>query len=232
MSSRNARVTLVGGVSIGIGGMVGGGIFVVLGVAAEQAGGATPLAFLVAGVVAALTAYSYAKLSVRYPSGGGTVTFVDRVFGVDTVSGSVNVLLWVGYMATIGLYAAAFGHYGAALLPGDLADNALVFKSLAVVGILAPWIINLANAGIIARTESFVVAIKLVILMIVVAVGMPSVDPEQLRPDTWSSPFAIVAAGMVVFVAYEGFELIANSAGKSSGLNAICRWRSGCRSGS
>lgn len=57
--------------AIGIGGMVGGGIFAVLGLAVQLAGGGTPLAFLIAGVVALLTSYSYAKLSVAFPSQGG-----------------------------------------------------------------------------------------------------------------------------------------------------------------
>ncbi len=206
-----STVSLTGAVAIGIGGMVGGGIFAVLGVAAEQAGGATPLAFAIAGVVAALTAYSYTKLSLGYPSGGGTVHFIDQVFGRDPVTGTVNVVLWAGYIATTGLYAAAFGNYGASLLPGDAESSAAVFKSLAVVGVAVPWWINLSNAGLIARTEGIVVAIKMSILLLVVAAGVPSVDPGRLGADTWSSPASIIAAGMLVFVAYEGFELISNA---------------------
>ncbi len=206
-----STVSLTGAVAIGIGGMVGGGIFAVLGVAAEQAGGATPLAFAIAGVVAALTAYSYTKLSLGYPSGGGTVHFIDQVFGRDPVTGTVNVVLWAGYIATTGLYAAAFGNYGASLLPGDAESSAAVFKSLAVVGVAVPWWINLSNAGLIARTEGIVVAIKMSILLLVVAAGVPSVDSGRLGADTWSSPASIIAAGMLVFVAYEGFELISNA---------------------
>ncbi|MGE0329044.1 MAG: amino acid transporter, partial [Polyangiaceae bacterium] len=57
----------IGAAAIGVGGMVGGGIFAVLGTAATLAGGGTPVAFAIAGVVALLTAYCYAKLSVAYP---------------------------------------------------------------------------------------------------------------------------------------------------------------------
>ncbi len=67
-------------VAIGVGGMVGGGIFAVLGLAVELAGPATPFAFLLAGIVALLTAISYAKLSSAYPSRGGTVEFVAVAF--------------------------------------------------------------------------------------------------------------------------------------------------------
>ena len=80
MLSPARTVTMGGAVAIGIGGMVGGGIFAVLGVVAEDAGSGTPLAFLVAGVIALLTGYSYTKLSMAFPSRGGTVVFVDRAF--------------------------------------------------------------------------------------------------------------------------------------------------------
>jgi amino acid transporter len=107
----NDHGSYLGAVSIGVGGMVDGGIFVVLGLAVELAGGAVPLSFIIAGIVALLTAYSYAKLSVSYPSKGGTVVFLDRAFGVDFFTGSANNLLWVGYIVTLALYAVAFGNY-------------------------------------------------------------------------------------------------------------------------
>jgi len=205
------EVGLLGAASIGIGGMVGGGIFAVLGVAAVEAGGATPLAFLIAGAIAALTAYSYSKLSVRFQSAGGTVTFVDRVFGVGEFTGTLNIVLWVGYIATTALYASAFGNYTATFFPGGTDPGPFLLRGLILVGILVPWIINLADAGLIARTEGIVVAIKLGMLGVVIAAGFPSVDGGNLSPDTWASPLAIVAAGMLIFVAYEGFELIANA---------------------
>jgi amino acid transporter len=100
-------------VSIGIGGMVGGGIFAVLGLAVLLAHGGTPIAFLIAGIVSLVTSYSYAKLSVRFPSEGGTVVFLDRAFGVDLFTGSMNSLLWLSYVVMLALYAYAFGSYGA-----------------------------------------------------------------------------------------------------------------------
>ncbi len=106
-------VGVVGGTAIGIGGMVGGGIFAVLGTAATIAGGGTPVAFAIAGGGAALTAVSYSRLSVRYPSQGGTVVFVHRASGADLCTGTVNLALWLSCIVTISPYAAAFGSYGA-----------------------------------------------------------------------------------------------------------------------
>ncbi len=101
------QIGLLGAVAIGIGGMVGGGIFAVLGTAVAYAHGGTPVAFLFSGIVALLTAYSYAKLSVTYPSQGGTVIYINQAFGVDLLTGTVNLTLWLSYLVTIALYAAA-----------------------------------------------------------------------------------------------------------------------------
>jgi len=209
-ASGEARIGLISATAIGIGGMVGGGIFAVLGVAANDAGGATPIAFLIGGLVAALTAYSYSKLSVAYPSAGGTVAFVDRIFGVNPITGSVNAVLWAGYVATTALYASAFGHYTATLLPGGTQPSGVLLRALMLVGVLLPWILNLANAALVAKSEGVVVAVKLTILAVVVAAGMSTVSGSRLSTSTWPSTIGVVSAGMLIFVAYEGFELIAN----------------------
>ena len=204
-------VGLLGATAIGIGGMVGGGIFAVLGVASEQAGSGTAVAFAVAGVVAALTAASYARLSVQYQSAGGTVTFVDKVFGVDELTGSLNVVLWAGYIVTTALYASAFGNYAATLFPGGTDPNPILLRVLIAVGVLVPWAINLADAALVARSETVVVAIKLTMLLVVIAAGVPTISPDRVDPAAWPAAGAILGAGMLIFVAYEGFELIANA---------------------
>jgi amino acid transporter len=213
MRQRNGSgsVGLIGATAIGIGGMVGGGIFAVLGVVAVGAGGATPIAFGVAGAVAALTAFSYAWLSARHPSAGGTVAFVDQAFGIGELTGSLNVVLWAGYIVTIALYASAFGRYAATLFPGGTQPDPLLLRGLIAAGVLVPWGINLVSVRWITRSETLVVGIKLAILMFVVAAGVPALTGSRLGPHTWPSPPSILAAGMLVFVAYEGFELIANA---------------------
>jgi amino acid transporter len=202
-------IGLLGATAIGVGGMVGGGIFAVLGVAAERAGGATPVAFAIAGVVAALTAVSYSRLSVRFVSAGGTVTFVDRAFGIGEVTGSLNIILWAGYIVTAALYASAFGSYSSTLLTGDAQAGGL--RLLIALGVLVPWLINLVNASLVSRSETVVVVTKVAILVVVIVAGVPQVSPSRLDPASWASPLSIVAAGMLIFVAYEGFELIANA---------------------
>jgi len=114
--------------SIGVGGMIGGGIFAVLGLSIQLSKGASPIAFLLAGVIALLTAYSYARLSVRFPSEGGTVEFIVRAYGNSLISGTLNILLLLSYIIMISLYAYAFGSYGANLIPleQDIAKHLLI----------------------------------------------------------------------------------------------------------
>lgn len=209
MTEKTRSIGLLGAISIGIGGMVGGGIFAVLGEAVSLAHGATAMAFLFAGVVALLTSYSYAKLSVQFQSQGGTVSFIDSAFNHNLLSGSVNLLLWLSYLVTIALYAVAFSSYAKTFFT----DNSgfwfnHIFISLAI---LLPFAINLISASIVGKSETIIVAIKIVLLIIVIVASASFVDVERLSYQHWGGTLSIVVAGMVIFVAYEGFELIANA---------------------
>src|SRR5512147_1585848 len=105
----------LGAFSIGIGGIVGGGIFATLGIAVTEAHGSAWLAFVVGGAVALLTAYSYARLSIAFPDAGGTVSFVNRAFGAGYFAGGLNTLLVFSYAVVMALYANAFATYAASL---------------------------------------------------------------------------------------------------------------------
>jgi amino acid transporter len=212
---KKGQIGFLGAVAIGVGGMVGGGIFAVLGLAAVLARGATPLAFAVAGCVALLTAYSYAKLSVAYPSNGGTIIYIDKAFGVDWFTGTTNMLLWLGYIVTLSLYAVAFGNYAATFLPHHL--QAPVMKHVLITaGIVLPTALNLLSAAVVSKTETYIVALKVAILILIVAVGFRAIQPHRLQLSGWPPMLSIVGAGMIIFVAFEGFELIANTAASVS----------------
>lgn len=196
--------------AIGVGGMVGGGIFAVLGLSVDLTHGAAPLAFLMAGIVALVTAYSYTRLSVALPSQGGTVTFLDQAFGSGVMTGSLNILLWLSYIVMLSLYAYAFGSYGASLFPDAVHEfwkHVLIIA--VVIGITG---LNLFSAKLIGEAEDWIVLIKLLILVLFIAVGIWGIDSARLAPANWPDGVHIVAGGMIIFLAYEGFELIANSA--------------------
>jgi len=122
----------------------------------------------------------------------------------------MNILLWISYIVMLSLYAYAFGSYGSALFP---AGSQLVWKHILISGsILAITGLNLLSARFIGEIEEWIVALKVAILLVFVFAGTLTIDSHRLFPDQWSSAVQIVAGGMIIFLAYEGFELIANTA--------------------
>jgi len=196
--------------AIGIGGMVGGGIFAVLGLAVKLGHGGTPLAFLIAGLVALITSYSYARLSVTYPSEGGTVEFLVKGFGEGIFTGGLNVLLWVSYVIMLALYSYAFGGYAASFFPESVQP---VLRHVFISGIMILFtVLNSMGSKLVGEAEELIVGIKLTILIGFVGVGALNVDFARVAPGNWTSLPTLLAGGMIIFLGYEGFELMANSA--------------------
>lgn len=190
--------------------MVGGGIFAVLGLAVELAHGATPISFAIAGVIAVLTSYSYAKLSVTFPSQGGTVEFLNQAFGGGMITGGLNVLLWLSYVVMLALYAYAFGSYGASFFS---APSQPFWRHVLITAVVVALTgLNLLGAAAVGRAEEWIVATKLIILSLFVVAGLWTIQSSRLEPSSWVCPVQMTAGGMVIFLAYEGFELIANAA--------------------
>lgn len=209
--SDQGSISLWGAVSIGIGGMVGGGIFAVLGLSVQITKAGAPLSFLLAGFIALVTSYSYTKLSVSLPSQGGTVAYLDKAFGSGIWTGSLNILLWISYIVMLSLYAYAFGSYGAELFPST-------WHAAAKHGLISTIVIlitglNILSTKLIGEAEEWIVVIKVFILLVFVGIGFFGIDPSRLAASHWAAPVPLVAGGMVIFLAYEGFELIANTAG-------------------
>lgn len=213
--STNKKITLKDAISIGIGGMVGGGIFAVLGLAVSLAKGGTPISFLFAGILALITSYSYVNLSKKYPDRGGTVKFINQGFGKTVFSGAINNLLWVSYIVMLSLYASAFGSYAPNLW--EITQNKTVdFHIYASAIILLATAINYYSIAVVGKIEAYAVIIKLIILIGFIGIGayglIGNPNLTQLSAANWESPLKLFAGGMIIFVAYEGFELIANAA--------------------
>lgn len=214
-SKNTDKISLREAISIGIGGMVGGGIFAVLGLAVSLTQGGTPIAFFFAGIIASLTAYSYSKLSLAFPDRGGTVKFINQGFGKTVFSGTINNLLWVSYIVMLSLYASAFGSYAPNLyqLTGKTSMDSHIYLSAIIV---LATVINYYSISVVSKIESFAVIVKLIILLAFVGIGVYGLfgnpNLEQLAISNWESPLLLLTGGMVIFVAYEGFELIANAA--------------------
>jgi amino acid transporter len=197
-------------VSIGVGGMIGAGIFSILGIASQIAGNLVYIAFIIAGTVALFCTYSYAKLGETYPTAGGPVEFITVGFGDNVLSGGLNILLWVGYVFALALYARAFGSYAATFISSTSAGSwPSVF---ATVIVLVFTLVNFIGAKAVGRSEVFIVAIKVGILIIFAVLGLIYIKPALLVSTQKLSYSSVIFCSGVVFLAYEGFGLITNAA--------------------
>jgi len=207
---QNSKIGTFSALSIGIGGMVGGGIFAVTGLTVELTKGSAPLAFIIAGIVALLTAYSYWKLSLYLPNNGGTVYFINKAFGSGILTGSINNLLVLSYIILISIYAYAFGAYGARLFPAEwypwLKHILISFVLISLA------LLNYFSAAMVIKSENSLNIIKMVLLVIFIIGGLITpINWEQMDTTNWVEPVAMVSGAFIIFLNYEGFELIANA---------------------
>ena len=107
-----AAMTVRGAAFLGVGSMVGAGIFALLGQAGAVAGSAVWVSFLIAGVVAFLQGYAVAKLGARYPSSGGIVTFLLQGHGPAHITAVTSCLLYFTALIVTAMASVSFGSYG------------------------------------------------------------------------------------------------------------------------
>ena len=206
-------VTVRGAAFLGIGAMVGAGIFALLGEAGTVAGSAVWLSFLLAGIVAALLGYTTVKLGVRYPSSGGLIAYLVQGFGNGRL---VGIASWLGYFAAIvivcSMVAVAFGSYATSLFIGDDAGAAWdnVFTSGIVVAMAA---INMIGARFVDRAQSLIVVALLAVFAVFIAVTIVDIDTDLLAFSGYPSFSDIVASVALTFFAYLGFSVITFTVG-------------------
>jgi amino acid transporter len=208
--SSTGQIGLFAAMAIGIGGMIGAGIFSILGVVAQAAGTAMWLSFVIGGAVALLSTYSYAKLGARYPSAGGAVEFLVKGFGDGVLSGGINLYLWIGYVIALALYAQGFAGYAMTFVPPN--SPAWLPKAIGCCIVLVFTGVNLIGAKVVGRSETFIVVVKLLILFLFAGAGLFFIQPKYLAPELWPPVSGILFGAGVLFIGYEGFGLVANAA--------------------
>ncbi|HTN99883.1 MAG TPA: amino acid permease, partial [Microthrixaceae bacterium] len=148
---------------IGVGAMVGAGIFSLLGAAGEVAGAAVWISFLIAGAIAALQGYSFSKFGARYPSAGGLLEYVVRGFGDGHATGVMAWLIYSVNAVVTAMVAVSFGSYASSWL----ADGSTAWiKAFAVVVIAAMTLLNMVGSQAVARVQTVVVIVVIGILSI------------------------------------------------------------------
>jgi amino acid transporter len=197
-------------VLLGIGAMVGAGIFALLGQAGAVAGSAVWESFLFGGVVAALSGYSFGRLGARFPSAGGLVEYLVRGFGGGFFAGGGAVLLYISGLLALALIAKAFGSYACAVLIGEPSRLIVDILALAIIGVFTA--VNLRGPGEVATIENIVVCIKVAVLIAFIAVGAFYIVPDRLAVAGYPDQLHIAASIGFTFFAFEGFRVITNTA--------------------
>jgi len=214
---------------IGVGAMIGAGIFVLTGLAAAVAGPALILVFALNGLVAGLTAMSYAELGSCFPEAGGGYLWVKEALPQPNgfLSGWIS---WFAHAVACSLYAVAFGTFSVDLLhmahvdltnlmPSVLGPepyNAAA-KLIAVVVTLLFAYINFRGAKETGQAETVVTIIKMIVIALFIVFGCVAIFSGK-TPEPWPAHFTgffqkgamgIIMAMGLTFIAFEGYEIIA-----------------------
>jgi amino acid transporter len=190
---------------IGVGSMVGAGIFALLGAAGAVAGAAVWLSFLLAGVVAILQGYSFAKLGARYPSSGGLLEYVAKGFGDGHFTGTSAWLIYFVNAIVTAMVAVSFGSYASAAVAGENEAWAKVFAALIIIVMTG---VNIMGAQLVARAQTVVVYIVLGILSLFAIVTLVNMNPSLLAFSGYPPLKDIVSSVALTFFAFLGFGII------------------------
>jgi amino acid transporter len=211
MSAPVKRATVPSLVALGVGSMVGAGIFALMGEAAALAGSAVWLAFGAAGIIALLTGHSFVQLGIRYPSRGGVVEYLGQAYGMGRFSGACSILFYIAQLIGMAMISLAFGKYAAMLvgIESNLPIWERVLGSGMIVGLSA---LALFGTSVIAQVQKKVVLANLILLAGFTVALVGYVEPVRLSPETWPSGSPVLGSLALTFFAFTGFAVISNAA--------------------
>lgn len=211
-SENKKSLDLLNIVSLGLGSIIGAGIFALLGQVILLAGNHTYSAFIIAGIAAIFSGYSYAKLAGRYPQSGGLTDYFHIAFSHKFVSGGLSILYMVASAISIAMLAKSFGIYATQFFH-DIPNTHLWINIFAVGMIVILGLLNMQNASDVGWAETFIVIFKVSILLVIIAAA-------YLHPDLRLTPTTFNKIGEldffrsigVTFFAYAGYGVITNAA--------------------
>jgi amino acid transporter len=198
-------------VALGIGSMVGAGIFALLGEAAIIAGPAVWMSFLLAGVIAFLTGHSFVQLAVRYPSRGGVVEYLTQAYGVGVFSGSCSLLFYISQLIGMAMISLAFGKFARQLLTID--SNPQFWEPfLGCILILGLSGLHLVGSTLLSQAQRTIVILNLGLLTAFALALGTHVETAPSVDDTSIGMMAVLGSLSLTFMAFTGFAVISNAA--------------------
>ena len=209
-------LSLVATVAMGTGVMIGAGIFALTGQVAEYAGGLFPLAFLLAAIVSGFSAYSYIRVTRKYPSAGGIAMILQKAYGKTTMTGACALLMACSMIINESLVARTFGAYTLQLF--DVEGAPWLVAVLAVGLIIAAFLVNIAGNRLIGAVSKITAVIKILgIVGFAVAAWWAAGWSYQAAGSGVSEETTIsgfLAGVALAILAYKGFTTITNSGGE------------------
>ncbi len=198
-------LTLKDAVGVGLGAIIGAGIFVVTGVAAGVAGPAFIIGLLVAGCIAAFNGLCSAQLAAVYPQSGGTYEYGYRLLN-PALGFSAGWMFLISKLSAAGVVAMGFGNYFYQVVPvgspGLLSVSAVMLLTAAnYVGIKKAGMLNLA-----------IVFFTLVSLLYLIVSGLPAIDAANFKPFAPFGVAGIAESAALLFFAFTGYARIATLA--------------------
>ncbi|GGM68215.1 amino acid transporter [Halarchaeum rubridurum] len=205
------RLGLFGAVSIAVGGMIGGGVFSVLGVVVQISHAASWLAFTLASLGSLCAAYSYLKLNAKGENRGGSVAQLQEFVDNTTLSGMVGWTLLFGYVGAIAMYAYAFGSFAIGLVGRTAVAGLPLHPILAVVAVGIFVGFNLLGARATGTSEEALVVTKVSILVAFIGLGLwygwKNASLEYgLSTVRQGTP--VIMATAISFVSFQGWQLL------------------------
>ena len=197
--------------TLGGGTMIGAGIFVLPGIAAETAGPASAVSYAVAGFVALLAALSLSELATGMPIAGGSYHYVNRALG-GLFGAVVGWGMWTGLMFASAFYMIGFGQYLVEPIP--FLDGRAFVVGLGLVGLTLLLGVNYYGTEESSAFQNVTIGVETAIVLVFVAVGVFFIDPANLAEFAPYGASGVVAATGIVFVSFLGFEIIATVAGE------------------
>lgn len=209
---QNKSIGVVGATTIGVGGMMGAGLYTLLGLAAKSAGIWLPLSFLIGGVVVAFSVYSYSKLGMKYPDRGGAAKFLLKGFGDGLLAGGLNVFQYLDWIIAMVLYAAGFSEYTCQLT--GLNNSSWIGKAISIAIVILVVFINVLGSKQVARAQTAIIAFGLIILIAFIGFRLAQAHvPLITTADKGNGIIGILSAAGLLYVTYEGVGVVTNTAG-------------------
>jgi amino acid transporter len=207
---KKGSISLMGALFIGIGSMVGAGIFALFGEAGTIAGAAVWVSFLIGGIIALLQGYSFAKLGAKYPSSGGMIAWIVRGFGKGLFTGGVVMLGYFSVLIVTAMVAVTFGNYATGLINQifNTTLDPIWVKILAAAIIILLTFVNSINAETVTKVQSAIVTIVLIILTGFAIAMLSQMNVSLLAPSDYPPMSKVFASVALTFFAYLGFGVI------------------------